>query len=86
MLLVKVVLFELVDAFVHYVQPYHSICCILSQLHFLRRTVRAWARVSRVLKEEMVLKIREVPRIVQWWHLTRWRELCETRWRRYAGP
>jgi multidrug efflux pump subunit AcrA (membrane-fusion protein) len=53
-----------------------------ARVHHARRLLRAWLQVSREAKEELTLRVRQVPRIVQWWHLTRWRELCESRWRR----
>lgn len=50
--------------------------------HYLRRVLRAWAKVCRSSRHELAGKAAQVPGVIQWWHLTRWRELCESRWRR----
>lgn len=50
--------------------------------HFMRVVMRAWAKVCKASRHTLSLQAAQVPGVIQWWHLTRWRELCESRWRR----
>lgn len=50
-------------------------------VHFLKTLFSAWVAVARVSRRELIDKQRRVPGIILWYHLTRWRELCNRRWK-----
>lgn len=51
--------------------------------HFTRKVFLAWHKVGKESIAELAEKAKLVPKVVQWWHVRVWRELCESRWRRY---
>eukprot|EP01032_Pedospumella_encystans_P007766 gene7766-9274_t len=53
-----------------------------AQQHFTRKVFYAWRQASEQSKEDLQQKVEQVPKVVQWWHVRIWRELCESRWRR----